>query len=350
MKKIALLLIMIASVADFKFAAKLGNLEGVEQPQMIQVWDDNLYVIQQATIFVYSLKDLSLIRKFGKAGEGPGELKLMTNSPNCITVFSDYIFVDTLDKILFFSKKGKFIREQRKTTRMFRILPMKKNFLVKKKPFLGKDKKRYVAVTLCNEKMEDIKELYRQEFSQKGRPQDIYLIPDSINYWVYDDKIFIEESPKGFFIEVFDSEGKRVYQINKEYKKIKVTEEHKTLAINSFKEERHIKALGGWENFKKTSNFIYPDTLPPIQNILVDNNKIYIQTFNHQGNKEEYIIMDLKGNNPKHVFLPLVKKVPFISQLLGKGLKYYAINNNRFIYLIENEDEETWEIHMIKIE
>jgi hypothetical protein len=42
--------------------------------------------------------------------------------------------------------------------------------------------------------------------------------------------------------------------------------------------------------------------------------------------------------------------VPFISQLLGKGLKYYAINNNRFIYLIENEDEEAWEIHMIKIE
>ncbi|MGD2088252.1 MAG: hypothetical protein PVH61_18890 [Candidatus Aminicenantes bacterium] len=185
------------------------------------------------------------------------------------------------------------------------------------------------------------------------------MIPDALNFWVYDDKIFVEESPEGFLIEVFDYKGEKLYQIERKYEKTPVTEKYKTLAFNHLKQDFLHKKVNlfvpfhimeaGWDEFKKWATLIYPDYLPPMRDIFVDNRKIYIQTFKRQDNKQEYIIMGLKGNMIKKVYLPVVQPSTFASEMVGLGLKFYAIDKDRFVYLVENEEEEEWEVHVVDI-
>ena len=113
------------------------------------------------------------------------------------------------------------------------------------------------------------------------------MIPDALNFQVYEDKIFIEKSSEGFLIEVFDPNGKKLYQIEKKYQKSPVTGDYKTLAFNHLKEDfLHKKANlfvpfhineAGWQGFKKWATLIYPDFLPPIRGFNIDQNKIYVQ-------------------------------------------------------------------------
>ncbi len=350
-----LLVVLSLSMVSFALAENLGTLKEVLVPEMIQVSGDELYVLEGATIYVYSLKDLKLLRKFGQKGEGPGELKIMAAFQNSFTVYPDYVFVQGFDKVIFFSKQGKLIREQR-FNMITKILPLKEKFVIKTFPFEEKNGKTYWAIKLCDSEIKEIKELYRQEFPIQFQKAEnaIPMTPEALNFWVYDDKIFIEESPKGFLIEVFDYEGKKLYQIEKKHEKMKVPEEYKKIVENHLKQDFLHKKVNlfvpfhimesGWEGFKKWATLIYPEYLPPVRDIFVDNNKIYVQTFKRQGDKQEYIILDLKGKTLKTIHLPVVKSSSFAAEMSGLGLKFCAIDKDRFVYLVENEEEE-WEVH-----
>jgi len=209
-----ILLVLLLLFTYMVMGTNLGILNEVLEPESIQVYGNELYVVEGAVIFVYSLDDLSLIRKFGKKGEGPGELKAFPFWPNSITVWPDHIFAEGLDKFIFFSKEGKLIKEHKKIKRFMKVLPVGKNVVVKTFPFQGKDQKYYNAIKVLNTEMEEIKELYRQKVLMLEAEGSITMIPESINFCVYDNKIFVEESPKGFFIEIFDCEGKKLYQID----------------------------------------------------------------------------------------------------------------------------------------
>jgi len=360
-KKILFLVILsLLLLASFVLAENLGTLEGVLVPEMIQVSGDELYVLEGATIYVYSLKDVTLLRKFGQKGEGPGELKIMAAFQNSFTVYPDYVFVQGFDKVIFFTKQGKLMREQR-FNMITKILPLKGKFVIKTFPFEEKNGKTYWAIKLFDSEMKEIKELYRQEFPIQFQKAEnaIPMIPDALNFWVYDDKIFIEESPEGFLIKVFDSNGQKLYQIEKKYEKMKVPGEYKEIVENHLKEDFLHKKVNlfvpfhimesGWDEFKKWAILIYPDYLPPMRDIFIDNNKIYIQTFKRQDNKQEYIIMDLKGNMIKKVYLPVVQSPTFASDMVGLGLKFYAIDKDRFVYLVENQEKEEWDVHVVDI-
>jgi hypothetical protein len=152
-----LVVILSLLMASFIFAANLGTLKEVLVPEMIQVSGDELYVLEGAAIYVYSLKDLTLLRKFGQKGEGPGELKIMAAFQNSFMVYPDYVFVQGFDKVIFFSKQGKLIREQR-FNMITKILPLKEKFVIKTFPFEEKNGKTYWAIKLCDSKMKEIKE------------------------------------------------------------------------------------------------------------------------------------------------------------------------------------------------
>ena len=78
----------------------------------------------------------------------------------------------------------------------------------------------------------------------------------------------------------------------------------------------------------------------------VTDERIYVKTSQTKGDKDEFIIMDLKGNTLKKVYLPAVKKQRYVNTMLGIPAKFYKIYQNKFYYLYENEDEEEWEIHV----
>jgi hypothetical protein len=327
------------------FAVKIGIVPEVLKPEMIRVHGNELFVVEGAHIFIFSIKDLSLKKKFGKAGEGPGELRIVPNFTVGVTPHSDYIFAESIDKVVFYSKEGKLIREIRKFARSAKVLPVGKNFVGKTRVV---DKDNNVTSVLCifDENMGKKKELFSQRFPQRGINLD--AIPDSLNFWVDDDKIFVEESPKGFVIEVFDSEGNKLYQIAKKYNKVKVTEKDKEETFNRMKEDPLVK-LQGWENIKRIIKFHFPDTFPAVRDVLVTGKKIYVRTFNKKDGKDEFVVMDLKGNILKKMYQQIGSESQIMVSMLGLGPKFYSIENNKFYYLTEDEGEEEWELHVTNI-
>lgn len=60
----------------FAEADRVGVLEGIFQPASVAVWGDEIFVLEGAPLSVFSLDDLRLLRRFGREGQGPGEVKI----------------------------------------------------------------------------------------------------------------------------------------------------------------------------------------------------------------------------------------------------------------------------------
>ena len=361
MKRIILIILLLLVTFLTAPAIKLGVLKDVLKPESICVWGDELYVVEGATIHCFSLTDLKPIKTFGKAGEGPGEMRILPFWPIQITLTQDCVFAENMDKFIFFSKQGNLINEQKKMKRLFKVLPVKENYAARTFPFEGNDKKQYEALKLLNKKMEDEKELFRQSVPVLDREGTVKMFPDSMNFCVYGDNIFVERSTEGFRIDVFDSQGNKLYEIKKPYEKTLVTEEYKKTAEASLKESLLHKKVGvfvpfhimesGWDAFKKWALLDYPEYLPPIRDFLVKNDKIYVQTYVQQKGQEQYVILDLKGEILKTVNLPRIKNASvFVYNTLGIGLRFYDFEKDRFIYIEENEDLEEWEVYVVPVE
>lgn len=342
-------------LASLVFSAKVGTLPEVMKPDNITVRGDELYVVEGSTIYIYSLEDLKLTRKFGKNGEGPGELLVIPGIPNKIIISDDYILAETPHKIIYFSQKGELVKEKKRTSPLtFGFIPIGKNFVGIKQQATGKGKV-FSSICIFDPELKEIKELHRQKWVQQagvGGKISLDMVMDFIHYKVYDNKIFIEESPKGFLIEVFDYKGDKLYQVEKDYEAVKVTDKVKEEIIDRFKEDPAIKMQiaeeGGWNALKKLISMNFPDTFPAVQDIGISNDKIYVQTFKKVNGKEEYVIMDLKGKIIKKGYAPAFEGTPLLARILGA--KLHTIANGKLYYLQDNIDEEEWELYCEAIE
>lgn len=341
-------LIGLVLLTSLVFPPALGTLTEVMQPSMIAVDGNELYVVDGPTFYVYSLKDLKLLRKFGKKGEGPGELMVFPFMPNKITVLEDRVFVTGLGKAISFSKDGKYIKEFKTHQQVFQLIPAGKNFVARE--LVRRAQPSYSSITLYNSKMEKLKELYRQDWVTQGTPPrySIDMLMDFTSIAVWDGKIYIEQSPKGFIIDVFDSDGNKLYRINNDYQKRKITGKDKQSLEQQLADDPSIKndlkSLGGWKEAKKLFKLVYPDYYPPIKDIEVSGGKLYVRTYNWKGDKGEYLVMDLKGNLLKTIYLSRNLEEGILARIAGG--KLYTMTDGKLYFLKENEEEEVWELHI----
>jgi hypothetical protein len=358
MKKTTLLIIIALIAVSTVFPAKIGTLKGIFKPQMIKVFDNQLFAVEGHKVFIFSLKDLSLTKIIGKKGEGPGEFNPDPARTIIITLFPGILLGESRNKVIWFSIEGNFLKEMRKTPGILQTLPINEKFFIHKILY-GPEVKNFFTVNIYDSNFNEIKELFRQKFfNYEGK---VFVMPDPLNYCLCDNKIFVEKSPEGFVIDVYDFEGNPLYQIKKEYEKIQVLDSHKKEAYNDYLQipafRRMIRERGKsfYENFIKALDIDYPKFFPAIQDILADpvSKKIYVKTYYKKDNKEEYLAMDLKGNILKKFYLPQVIKVDFLVQMQGDK-KYYTIFNDKFYYLklndMEGEEDEDWEVHVENLE
>ncbi|NIM10773.1 MAG: hypothetical protein GTO45_02195 [Candidatus Aminicenantes bacterium] len=349
MKKI--LLIVLAAITVYHLSGEqIGTLTEVLNPEQLVVAGDRCYIMEGPTIFIYLLKDFRLIKKFGKKGEGPGEIAQIPFITNGLTAFDNKILVDGTNKIIIFTRDGTMEKEIRKKGRLSNVLPVGDGFVATTLK-AGEDKKAYVTITLIDAQMNASKELYKQLLPQQGR--NIRMLPDTVNVAVYENKIYVEESAKGFIIEVFDSKGNALYKIQKKGIPLKVTEKDKEVLLQEFKNDKlvqfQMKQAGGWDEYKRLLDFHYPDNFPPIRDILVIDGKIYVRTYITQKGKEKYHILDLKGKDLKTVFLPKPILASLITRILSRTVRFFHIANEKYYYLVENEEEEEWELHGVPV-
>ena len=97
------------------------------------------------------------------------------------------------------------------------------------------------------------------------------------------------------------------------------------------------KGMGpAWEFVKTKLEF--PEYFPAMQNFQIFDNNIVIKTHDRDFDRHvvKFILMDVHGNKQRSVFLPYVDSL-------------YTIQNNTYFYLLENEENEIWELHGMKI-
>ncbi len=65
------LFIIFILISFLTYGKVVTALEEISQPKMMSISKDYLLITEGSSIFVYSMKDFSLVKKFGKEGEGP---------------------------------------------------------------------------------------------------------------------------------------------------------------------------------------------------------------------------------------------------------------------------------------
>jgi len=346
MRKIFLLLILLLLVfllnSEVKptskpLMKKLASFPDILKPGMIIVRGGRLFVTEGATVSIYSMKDFTRIKTFGKPGEGPQEFKLGQFAGELIIdVLPQYILVNSLGKLSYFTLDGDFIEEKRNPA-AFYIQPIGENYVGMSTTF-GEENTRFLAVNLYDRDLKKIREIFRREHEiqvQKGK--GIHLLKKAFVYYVVEDKIFIS-GKEGFVVDIYDEQGSLLKTIErKDHKKRKVTNAEKAEIHRILK--RQYKEL--YEYFKNT--IIIAPHFPVIASIFVRDERVYVLTNNEVDQMWEMYVYDLEGVFIKKLFVPMLKRdllSPFPTD----------IRNGNVYQLIENEDDEVWELHVTEIE
>ncbi len=316
---------------------KLISLPEVAHPFSFIVDKDQMFVSDGLpTLHYYSLKELKYVKPLAQKGIGPKEVDIT----QLLTIHPDYLFVYLNNrKAMYFSRKGDFIREFRVFN--FRDLaPVGSNFVGRRAVRAQNNGSAYEYSIYTYDHKDFIykKLIYYYEFPRPGRSggkEDYPVVHDDVFYTVYDDKVFIADTSRGLFVDIFDQNGTQFERVKLlQFDKIKVSDQFK----NDFMET--VKKQAEFEIIQSMNNIVFPEYFPAFYRFAVGKNKIYFLTYRKKDNKREVIISDWKGKLLKKTWVPWIESGPFFN---------FSIWNNKFYYITENEDTEEWELHVEEI-
>jgi len=320
-------------------AEKVAVFEEFGQPENINFGNGCIYVKEKTTNFVYDPKDYKLITKFGKEGEGPGEIKKNPfGGPMAVTPHNDKIYISNFGKLSIFSKTGKFIKEY-KINPFENFLPFGEKYIcIPVAPKEENSQKIVLALFLADENLKKGKMIYKSDL--EVGPTANFNFPMTPFYPVIDkNKLFVIAGIHGFAIDAFDENGEKKYRIKRDYKRLKIPSSYKDKTMKWFKTDPFYKQF--YEIFKDRIDF--KDDYPPIYIMFADNGKLYVMMNQFKKEQRECIVMDREGNEKKRIYLP-------VPENYGMDVAFhFTISDNYFYKLEENIDEETWELYRIKI-
>jgi len=325
------LLSSLLFAVNFNLYSKIIPIETLTKPKNITVTDDYIYIIEDLSVSIFEKKTLKFVKKFGKKGEGPGEFKLYA----IIYPLKDKILINSYGKFSYYTKRGELLKEIK--TSKFAILapkPIGSNFLAMKTE--NKDNEAFRSIHLLDGKFKIIKEIERQNsfITKSGK---ISVLKDNLAYETKG-KIGFVSNGRTFFIKIINEKGVVTGTIKREYKKIKFTDEDRKKVIEEFKNNPQIKPF--INIFLK--RIVFPDYYPVIAGIRLDSKYAYIMTFKRVKDKYEFFIYDHFGKFIKrdliHLFFQ-TRMQPYPSD----------IYNGTLYQLVDNDDEEIWELHINKI-
>jgi len=342
-EKIIVLLILFTSllVTVNVHAKKLAVLNDYYKDPFLIVDNDQFYVWDRALrkVYIYYRENFKKVAEFGKRGEGPGEF----TGISWVSINEDFIFVSSYPKICIFDKKGNFKKQVKGPTNAGAFKPFGNNYVGVSYPYTDPyDKECEMLFGLFNSNLKKKKDIYLAKTHRATWPgerkENVLWIRGCTKAVPYKDKLVIGSTYKGFYFAVFDLQGDMLCEINRNYEKRKVTEDVKSKRIN---EHRRITGEQEWKKHKMMYNIVFSEYFPAYTNFVVDDNKIYVFLFPKDGT-EEVLILDLKGKLLKKVYFTAMN-----SSIIDWGR--FSIRDGKLLYVDENFDEETWELHEIDL-
>lgn len=303
------------------------RLKEILNPNLMAANENYLYIAEGTSVSILNLKSITFLKRFGRKGEGPGEFK------HIIGMFAENgrLIVNSIGKNLIFSPQGDFLSEKKlDKTFTYYIYPLNQNYVAS---YLSGNIKKGEAsrlIAILNKDLKPIKILASKNLNRNNRDSNrlsTEAIQDFLKPRIYSDRIFIGDTKKGFFIEVFNGSGTRLYCINKDYEKLRVTKEQReNFEKKMNRKNSYISDLTG-----KKVKYTFREHYPAFKDFIVQDNRIFVLTYKEKDKEREVVILDLNGQELNRTFIP--------------GAKIFFFGNGNYYYLIDNEDEEEWELH-----
>lgn len=312
----------------------VAPLDGVVRPAIFIVKADRIYTLEGATVSIFSLKDQKLIKRFGKAGEGPGELRYNANfgRPLSMAFEGDNLVVNSLNRMSYFSMDGAYLREQN--------MPIDMLLFRTRQKYVGvgpiqdeKSQNVYLGFRFYSHSYQPLALIHRCDIEIENMRKLIIPVDSFAYNPVYKDLIYINTSADEFIIDVFNEEGTKVRTIRKDYPQIPLGEDHRRATHEFFKTNPRYKSQ--YEVIGKALTF--RDKFPPIRDLHLAEDRIHVITYKRQGELWEMIVLDLQGQELGRTFIPLSTFEPFSFYPI-----LYSVSGRTVYTLVEDENEEGW--------
>lgn len=321
------------------FSKKLAVLPELDRPGIIRIMGNEIFVLDEVRVKVYSLKDFRLLRVFGKKGGGPGELMPNDEIPLQMQTVNGQVFLNSQTKFIHYSPSGKMLKEKATGFMCMQIIPLGTGYAISKVQF-SKTGEIFFRVIHYDNELNELKTIYQTTPTRTLRSSGKLVVPSNFLYMAIDDsghRLYMFSGRQDHFsIPVFDLEGTPLSPVKQEYTPPRWTEEFKKKVLDWFKLQPRFRSVASL--VKQVIEF--PESLPCIRNILMDDSKLYVQTYRKRNEKSEFFVFGPKGSLVKTVYLPdhsryRIKMNPDIT---------FTIHGGKYYYLRENSEQEHWEL------
>ena len=306
-----------------------------------------IYICDQkhGHIDIFSRKNGAKVKTFGEKGEGPGSFINIFD----IRCQGDKLYICSFGKLSIYTEKGELVKEIRSTVSYtcYDYIPIAENFVTKRLDWSKIDKKTVSEVyclldpTLKNKK--DLLWIPFKYYTYPDKSKTAFLIYQPCRRGeVYKDRLYLGSTDLGFYIAVFDSNGNKLYEINRDDEKIRVTDSIKNRMINAYK-----TILGdNFADFARKREFEAPEFIPAFMDFFIHNDRIYVIKFPLPGSKTvtEALLLDLKGNTLAKRMIPLGNLYKLIEE------KYTSFYNGKLYFISPTEDDENTRITVLDLE
>lgn len=337
MKKLLLFVMILiihvwASTGLAAAGKKTIPMPDLVNPEVLMMDENQMYVVEGTTIYIYDAENFSLKKKFGKRGEGPQEFFVnpQSGSPMGLDVQSDRLIISSLGKVSFFTKDGQFDKELKVGGSGDQFQPLGSGLVGRVIYGNSETGKNMRSIRFFDKSLKKVKDIVTVEHHFQIRNRELTILRDIQFYSTWKNHLYAawEADLK---IDVFNSKGDPVRTIKHPLKRLKVTEELKQGVRDFFKTQPTLKDLITRFNIK----LVFPEYLPALRAFVIDNDKLYCLTWNDTPKGTEVIVMNLDGGSPSSSFVKLEKQ---------DVLQPYptAIKNGKLYQLIEKDED--WEL------
>jgi hypothetical protein len=324
--------------------------EEMVNPDSIEADIERIYITSFPTVYILSAGDFKVEKKFGTQGEGPREFTRFAR----LHIQQDHLLISDRHKVLYFSKEGNYIREMKAQSIMhWGVAPIGNGFIGKSR--IGENKIELDIANVYDSNLKKVKHIYRYPFFYQmqggGKKCDAVEIA-GLQFQVHDNKIFFKNG-KDFVFDVLNLEGKKLRTIRLDYQRVKISTADKKAYHDYFKSTLPWKQL---YDIRFKNEIYFPEYLPAIRRFTAADKKLYVLTYETKNGKSKFIILDLSGQLLKEVYVPFNYGEQWFHHSLAKQIRpgsthpTFTVKNGILYQLVENEDTEKWELHVVKIE
>jgi len=329
---------------------KLGALPAGTSPDSVDFSASEIFVLDRGTISVYSLPELVLQRTFCGSGTAPGKLSPRHNWDQTVRLVSGKIIAEDNNKIILFSPAGRLLGEKRKPAETVWFVPVGDGFAAKSMVRSGRPPLQYIRIALYDADLKEVKELYRQKWFQQLTPKGFVTeFPgDLLHFAVAGDRIFIEESPGGWVIEIFDAGGRNVSTVTNPVTPLPVTPADRERELALVRGEKRVAAMiaraGSWEKLTEIWSLVFNDRKPALREMQAYGDGVLARTFEQKGGETKFQVLDSQGRIRKELFLPTGTDAETEARVCGTA--FFKVVDGRYCFLRHDPERDLWEVHV----